>query len=106
MMELLQIIIGFKLRHVLNSVDAGRNGTHDLVGWGDDCITEPFAAGLFDVALVSVIMFRGGVEVPPIDGMKCPSSTGIRFFVDLDIAAHRCQRHLVVVEWSIHVSIC
>ena len=81
-------------------MDAGRNGIHDFVcrghgGVGDPlvlelhCVTEAFAVGVFDVALVGPVVFGRGLEVPTVNGVECPGAAGIGLLVDLDIATHR-----------------
>ena len=61
------------------------DGLHEFVSWGErrigdglvleaDCVAEAFTVGGFDVTVVSAIMFRGGIEVPTVNKVKCLGS--------------------------------
>lgn len=69
------------------------------------CICEALGARGFDVATVSAIMFGGGGKIPAINRVERPCSTFVRLLVDLDLAPHRGERHLVVIKWTVEVGI-
>ena len=67
-MQLPQILVGLESGHATNGVDAGGNGIHDFVGRGYrgvgdslvlklHSVTEAFAVGVLDVALVGAVVF-------------------------------------------------
>ena len=100
----------------LESCGAIGNGLHEFVsrrerGVSDrlvlkrDSVTEVCTVGSLDVTLVHAVVLGRGADVPAIDGVEGPSATGIGLLVDLDLAPHGGERHLVIVKRPIEVNI-
>ena len=114
MVELFQLLIRVEVRHALDCFDACRYSSHNFVGRRDSWVgnafvlkvngvAETLAVRMFDMTLVSSIVLRGCVKVPSINGVECPCTTRVGFLVYLDITAHWCQWHLVVVKRSVQM---
>ena len=69
-------------------------------------VGEPFLLCALGVAVMDTVVFGGSVEVPAVYAVESPRASFVRFFVDLDLATHWCQRHFVVVEWATKMCIC
>ena len=67
-------------------------------------VAEAFTVGGLDVTLGTAVL-RPGIEVPSVNGVEQPGSSGVSFLRDLGFAAHACKQHFVVVKGAIQVSI-
>ena len=75
------------------------NGSHEFIrrceaGVGDvfvvkvHSVTEAITVGGLDVAAVRAVVFRGSIDVPPVDGVESPCPAGVGFLMNLGIASH------------------
>ena len=82
---------------------------HEFVGVGDfrlgdmfvlevHCVGKAFTLGVFDVAIVDPVMLWGCVEIPSIHTVKCPCSSLVSFFMNLDFTSHGGKWHFIVIE--------
>ena len=106
----------FSVAEAANGIEARDYGVDELIGMSDggvcdtfvlelDGVTQLLAFGVLDVAVVRAVVLGRCIEVPAVDRVVCPAASGVGLFVDLDVAAHRGQRHLVVVKWVVEVCI-
>jgi hypothetical protein len=54
---------------------------------------------------MAAIVMEGGTKVKTGDGVGCPSTTGVRLFVDIHACAGRGEWGAVVVEGTVDLSI-
>jgi hypothetical protein len=51
-------------------------------------VTEAITVGGLDVAAVRAVVFRGSIDVPPVDGVESSCPPGAGFLMNLCIASH------------------
>ena len=118
-LELVNVIGAFGVRKAFQGMGAICNGCHEFVrrseaGVGDvfvfvvevDGVTESLTVGGFDVTAVCTVVFCRGIEVPTIYGVERPGPSGVRFFMNLCVASHGGERHVVIVKRAIEVCVC
>ena len=73
-------------RHEFVDMCQGRVG--DVFVFEHDSVSESFAFGCFYVTVVDAVVFGGGVKIPSFDGIKCPCSLFVCFFMYLRFTPH------------------
>ena len=75
--KLLQVVVGFEIRHTRDGSDARRDSTHYFISRSNvgvgaalvlafHCVTEAFAICVLDAAFLGAVMFWGRIQVPTI----------------------------------------